>query len=97
MFSRPTALPTRGQAIARCIHAAAIALGCGSILIAAMLAPAPTPVLPFVVVVCIGYPMLAALELPTALAVVAATRRPAVGKLRRELDRLPETSHPLGL
>jgi hypothetical protein len=101
MISRPKPLPTRRQAIARCLLAPAIALACGSILAAAMLVPAPAPVLPLVILVCIGYPMLAACELPAAVAVIAATgsahTRRDLGRLLRELDRLPETSHPLGL
>jgi hypothetical protein len=75
------------------------ALVCAAILCAAALVPAPTAVLPFVVVVCVGCPMAAACELPRA---VAELRRPAseagaLAQLRSELDALPETHHPLGL
>ena len=66
---------------------------CGALLAAAMLVPAPTAVLPFVIVTCLGCPMAAAWELAHA---VAAVRDPHA-ELRRELDRLPETQHPLGL
>ena len=69
---------------------------------AAALAPAPPAVLPLVVIVCIGGPMLATWELRTA---VAARRRGgsapldtrALVQLRRHLDELPEIQHPLGL
>ena len=42
---------------------------------------------------CLGCPMAASYELAQA---VAAVRDPHL-ELRRELDRLPETPHPLGL
>jgi hypothetical protein len=47
--------------------------------------------------------MAAALELPGAIAGLRWTRRPrafdsrALDTLRRQLDSLPETQHPLGL
>ncbi len=66
---------------------------------AAALVPAPPAILPLVLAVCIGGPMLAAWELRTVTA--ARTRSPldsrAVARLRRHLDELPETPHPLGL
>jgi hypothetical protein len=76
---------------------------CAGLLSAAALVPAPAAVLPFIVVVCIGGPMVAALELPAAIAGLGRTgRRPApdahaLATLRRQLDALPETQHPLGL
>jgi hypothetical protein len=68
---------------------------------AAALVPAPPAVLPLVLAVCIGGPMLAAWELRSMF---SAGRRPgpapldsrAVARLRRHLDELPETQHPLG-
>ena len=69
-----------------------IALMCGGLLAAAMLVPAPHVVLPLVILTSIGCPMAAAFEVAQA---VAALREPRL-KLRRELDRLPETPHPLG-
>jgi hypothetical protein len=50
-------------------------------------------VLPFVIATGIGCPMAAAYELARAR---GALRDPQV-QLRRELDRLPERQHPLGL
>lgn len=77
---------------------------CAGVLCAAALVPAPPVVLPLLVVVCVGSPMAAALELPGA---IAGLRRGAgragaldarsVEALRRQLDALPETQHPLGL
>ena len=49
--------------------------------------------LPFVIAACVGCPMAAAYELARA---IAAVRDPHL-ELRRELDRLPETPHPLDL
>lgn len=65
-----------------------------------MLVPAPPAVVPMVAVVCVAAPVFAAWELPAALAsLTAPTARAerAVAKLRRGLEQLPETEHPLGL
>ena len=65
---------------------------------AAILAPAPAPVVPLVVAVCVGAPLFAAWEAPGALAWVRTERahRRALAKLRHALDQLPEVEHPLG-
>jgi len=65
---------------------------CAGLIAAAVLVPAPRVVLPAVVLVCVAGPIAAAFELARAL---AELREPAA-ELRRELDRLPETPHPLG-
>jgi hypothetical protein len=91
-------IPTRRQAALACGCAAVALLTCAGLVSAAALVPAPPVVVPFVVLVCVGCPMLAAWELPSAIA--ALRRRPearAIASLRRKLDRLPETEHPLGL
>jgi hypothetical protein len=99
----PQAPPTRRRALALCVFVALTAVMCAGLLSAAALVPAPPAILPFLVVICIGCPMVAACELPGAL---ARLRRPgrvraldsvAVDTLRRQLDSLPETEHPLGL
>jgi hypothetical protein len=99
-------LPTRRQAALGCVLAALSALACGGLLSAALLVPAPAAALPFIVVVCIGCPMLAAWELPASIAALRAgssIRCPdsldawAVDDLVRRLEDLPETEHPLGL
>jgi len=96
-------LPTRQQAIRLCVVAAVTALTCAGLLCAAALAPAPVALLPLIVVVCVGFPMLAAWELPRALAGLRHHRERmhdharAVAELRAGLAKLPETSHPLGL
>lgn len=88
----------------RCALVAVTALVCGALLAAAALVPAPAAVVPFVVVVGIALPMAAACELPRAVARLrrgAPGHRPldpsALERLRRQLDALPETRHPLGL
>jgi hypothetical protein len=98
---------TRGRALLRCAFVAVTALLCAGLLCAAALVPAPPAVLPLVVVVCIGTPMVAACELPGAIAGLRR-RGGRAGRarrldsreleaLRRQLDALPETQHPLGL
>jgi hypothetical protein len=99
----PQSLPTRRRAIALCAFVALTAVMCAGLLSAAALVPAPPEILPFLVVICIGCPMVAACELPGALAGLRRPRRVhaldsgALDMLRRQLDSLPETEHPLGL
>ena len=62
---------------------------------AAILIPAPPAALALIVLVGIGLPMVAAWDLSR---ITAAARPPLdAAELRRQLDRLPETQHPLGL
>lgn len=97
--------PTRRRALVMCAMTAFTALMCGGVLAAAALVPAPPAVLPLVIVVCLGCPMLAAVELSLAIPVLRgrgsklsrASESHALRELRRHLDRLPETRHPLGL
>jgi hypothetical protein len=86
-------VPARRRVVFVALFAAVAALACGAVLTAAVLVPAPVVVLPFVIATCLGCPMAAAYELAQA---VAAVRDPQL-ELRRELDRLPETPHPLDL
>lgn len=66
--------------------------------VGAILAPAPPAVVPLVVAICVGCPVFAAWEVPVALASLRANRAgKALANLRRSLDQLPETDHPLGL
>ena|SRR5438270_116714 len=66
---------------------------------AAILVPAPAAAVPLVVACCVGAPMFAGWEAPSALAAVRAERlhRRELASLRRTLDKLPEIEHPLGL
>lgn len=84
---------TRRRALLLCAFAAAVAIACAGLVLAAALVPAPAVVLPFVVLVGIGVPMLVTLELPPAIAALRHAR--AVSVFRRGLDRLPEAAHPL--
>jgi hypothetical protein len=86
-------LVTRRRAILLCAFAGAVALVCAGLVIAAALVPAPAAVVPFVVLVGIGVPMIVTLELPPAIATLRNAR--AVTAFRRGLDRLPEAAHPL--
>ena len=84
-----------------CTFVALTALACAGLLCAAALVPAPPIVLPFIVAVCIGFPMFTASELRPAVAVIRAHsgRRSRDGRvlaeMRRFLDALPEVPHPL--
>jgi hypothetical protein len=67
---------------------------CGALVAAAILAPAPPGVVPLIAVVCVWLPVMAAWDLSPSIAVLRGMR--ALEGLRRQLDRLPETEHPLG-
>jgi hypothetical protein len=91
----PLAKP--GQARLVLLAALLTALISAGVCVAAILAPAPAVAIPLVVAICIGCPMFAGWEVPNALAALRANRAgKALAKLRRSLDRLPETEHPLG-
>ena len=63
----------------------------------AILAPAPAAAIPLVVAICIGCPMFPGWEVPNAIAGLRSQRAGrALARLRRTLDALPETEHPLG-
>jgi len=68
------------------------ALFAAGVLIAAALVTPPLAAVPAIALACIGAPMAATFELARAL---TAAREPHE-RLRRELDRLPETPHPHG-
>ena len=90
------ALPRR-TAVLTCVLAACTALLCAAMVAAAVLAPAPPLAVPFVVLAGTGLPVVAAWDLPPAVA--ALRGRPVPGsqaaqvlaEFRRELDRLPTT------
>jgi hypothetical protein len=92
---------TRREAVLACAAAVVASLASVGLAAAAMLAPAPAGVVPVVATICVACPLFAAWELPGAVAALwtdsPARRERALGKLRRSLDRLPETEHPLGL
>ena len=86
-------MPPRRRAALAWTFVALTTLVSAGLLAAAMLVPAPAAVLPLVIAACVGCPMVAAYELARTL---TAVRDPEL-QLRRELERLPETPHPLGL
>jgi hypothetical protein len=83
---------TLGQARLACLMAAAAVLAACGLCAAAILVPAPAAAVPLIVVVCVGLPMLAVWDLSGAVQTLRAGR-----DLRRTLEALPETRHPLGL
>jgi hypothetical protein len=89
MYDRPLT-----RACTQCCLAAVIVAIAVGLLLAAALVPAPPTVLPFVVLVGVGMPMVAAYRLPPAVAWLRAHRRLA-SAVRRDLALLPETAHPL--
>jgi hypothetical protein len=91
-ISRSRAALVLATAVLSALISAAVCAG-------AILEHAPAGAVPLVVVICIGCPLFAAWEVPRAVATVRARRggRRALAALRRTLDQLPETEHPLGL
>jgi hypothetical protein len=91
-------VPTR-VLVLRALYVALTLLCAAALVTAAVLVPAPAPVLPAVIVLAIGMPMVGAWELSFVIAALqhAAHEGRVVAGLRRELDALPETHHPLGL
>jgi hypothetical protein len=83
------------QALALCAVSAVVVLSCTALIIAAALAPAPTAVLPFVVLCCVLAPLALSWDVPAAVATLRR-RSDAVAELRRQLAALPEAPHPLG-
>lgn len=88
-------IPNPQQALLTCVLAAMAGIACAALLAAAALVPAPPAALPLLTAVCLGCPLLAAWELPVAVAVLRM-RGGALGELRRGLADLPEIEHPLG-
>jgi hypothetical protein len=106
MVVRP--IPDPREALLTCLLAAAAGGICAGLVVAAALVPAPPAALPLLISVCVACPLLAAWELPMALSVLRLGRTAldprtggplelsALRELRRRLDELPETEHPLG-
>lgn len=99
----PRPLPNRRQAVFTCVACAITVLVCAALMTAAALVPAPHVVIPAAALVCICLPIIAAVDVLASIAVVRASRadvldrKRAVSEMRRRLDSLPETRHPLGL
>jgi hypothetical protein len=94
------ARPRRTPSQARLVLLAALltTVTSAALCAAAILAPAPEAVVPFVVIICIGCPMLASWPVPDVLATLRSRRfaSRALSQMHRGLAQLPETEHPLG-
>jgi hypothetical protein len=78
--------------------AVATALASVALCAGAILAPAPSAIVPLVALICVGCPMFASWEVPVAIASLRADRgHKALAMFRKSLDQLPEVEHPLGL
>jgi hypothetical protein len=92
----PPSPNARRRALVSVVLAVVAVLVCSGLLAAAMLVPAPPAILPLAILVAIACPMLAAWELRGSLGALREQEMHPITKLRRTLDRLPETKHPLG-
>jgi hypothetical protein len=78
--------------------AAATVLASVGLCAAAILARAPSAVVPLVALICVGCPIFASWEVPVAIASLRDDDgHKALAMLRKSLDQLPEVEHPLGL
>ena len=96
--SRTTRRRTRSQAGLVLLAAAMTTITSAALCTAAIVAHAPIAVIPFVVIICIGCPVLASWQVPDVLAALRSRRLAtrALTQLHRGLAQLPETEHPLG-
>jgi hypothetical protein len=83
------------RAVALCALSALVVLSCTALIVAAALAPAPTAVMPFVVLCGVLAPLALSWDVPAAVSTLRR-RSHAVAELRRQLASLPEAPHPLG-
>jgi hypothetical protein len=94
-------LSSHRAATVTCALTALTALMSAALLAAAVFVPAPPFMLAFVTAVCILFPMLSAWQASPAIAVLkdrgARLDERALFELRRDLQQLPETRHPLDL
>lgn len=89
------ALPIRRRAALLWLLVLLCLLTSAALFGAAVLVPAPPAVVPIVALFCIGGPLLAGLQLPTAIRALRSVSWTT--RFRRSLEQLPETQHPLGL
>jgi hypothetical protein len=101
LFDEPgSAVPQAASPPAWALLAALLTtLTCGALCAVAIVGHAPDVVVPLVVTICIGGPVLASWQVPSAVATLRARRRGAraLAQLRRGLADLPDTEHPLGV
>jgi hypothetical protein len=92
-------LLTRRQVVSALMLAVVSALCSAGLVAAAIVLHPPAAIVPLLVIVCVASPVVGTWELPLALTALRARRaghRHAIAMLRRTLDQLPETEHPLG-
>jgi Flp pilus assembly protein protease CpaA len=77
------------------VLAALAAVASAGLFAVAVVGPGPPVVLPFLLAASLAGAVVAAWELPVAITELRSAR--AALRFRRELERLPETEHPLGL
>ena len=89
---------TRSQPVLVLFAALMTVVTSAVLLTAAILAPAPEAVIPFVVIISIGCPVLASWQIPPVVATLRSKRLAtrALTQMHRGLAQLPETQHPLG-
>jgi hypothetical protein len=94
-------IPSQRRPLIAYLAAIATVMLCAGLMTVAVLEPAPLAVLPVIVLVAIGLPMAIAYELartgvtgPRAEGEDDALGRRHLTRLRRQLERLPETEHP---
>jgi hypothetical protein len=92
---------SRLHAILVCCFIVVARLACAALVVAAALVPAPPVALPLIGAVCIACPLAVRDDLRRSIAVLRDPRPAPLGRrhlarLRRQLERLPETEHPLG-
>jgi hypothetical protein len=101
-MSAAVAMPrllSRRQIVSACMLAVVSALCSAGLVAAAIVLHPPAAIVPVLVIVCVGSPMFGTWELPLAITALRARRaghHHAIAMLRRALDQLPETEHPLG-
>jgi hypothetical protein len=104
LADQPGPLPSRARRLARVsvVVTAVACLASGALIVAAVLAHAPVVVLPLIVVVAVGGPLLLGGDLRAAIAVLRhpahrPLRRRHIARLGGQGAPLGEVDHPLGL
>lgn len=100
LFDEPVSAPRAASPPALALLAALLTvLTCGALCAVAIVGRAPDAVVPLIVAICIGCPVLASWQVPGAVAALRSRRRSAraLAQMRRVLAELPDTDHPLGV
>jgi hypothetical protein len=91
--------PRRRQAVLICLTAVLTCTAAAGLGAAAMVLHPPVAVVPLLLILCVGAPVLGTWELRGAISDLRRHHRfghaRALARFRRSLDRLPEVEHPL--